>query len=170
MQELVKFALIHAHVGHVRVVCLGADPCGFAHSSAYPWQRMWLGVMHAWLDRTNSQNRSTPYTDLHQLLRISFILALETVVRLKGGFAVISRSRAPTFLWRYGQCHETVTCTESFCQCPTKNADLVVVWRDSAALPGGIASHQNILVFPCEIMAGSSSAQRYKVRNFIFEE
>ena len=36
---------------------------------------------------------------------------------------------------------------------------------NSAVIRGGIASHRNILVFPCSINAESSSAQRYKVRN-----
>ena len=45
-------------------------------------------------------------------------------------------------------------------QCCCKNADPVVVSRDSAALQGGIASQRNILVFPCGIKDENSSTQR----------
>ena len=50
----------------------------------------------------------------------------------------------------------------------SKNADPLAVWRDSAALWGGIASHRNIWVFSL-IKDESSSAQRYEVQNFIFK-
>ena len=63
------------HVGQTQVVCLGADPVVYSHSSVYPWQRMWLRVMYVWLDLMNSQYCGTPRENLHQLRRISFLFA-----------------------------------------------------------------------------------------------
>ena len=68
-------------------------------------------------------------------------------------------------LWRPSrQCHKTIPCTQSICQCCEKNAMWIVISGDSAMLEGGTASYGNVPAFPCGITAKSVSVKRYKVR------
>lgn len=121
------------------VVCLEMDRTVFSHSSVHPWQHIWLCVMYAWLDRTNSLYCGT---NLYQLCRKWFLFAswhqCRTWRRLHCHFTEPYGYVDWCFVWKWWECHLTIAMEEA-CSGWTKNCwcwfttsfwlTLPVLWR-----------------------------------------
>ena len=139
----------------------------FTHSSAYPWQRMWLHEVYVWFDWTNSHYCAAPWTNPHQLLRKSFLFALR-------------RHRAA---WRRLRCRFTKLCVYVRWCFVAKSRDKAieearsqwccenVVWLssfwDSGAPKADSSRLRNDLSFHCILFSYTVCEVSYSVLNLM---